>query len=1108
MTSTAGFDAERPGLEELLVHRAFLVRLARSLLRDGAAAEDVVQATYVRALESGIPRFERGASRGWLARITRRQALNALRAIRRSRGHERALAAQRPEAGVPSAADIAHREAVRRLVVDAVGDLPEPYRSTVLLRYFEDLDPRDIAARFEVDASTARSRLQRAREMLRERLDRGACGDRRRWATALVPFCGPALHATQSSFPFAWSWFMVRSSAATTTTLKWGVVLVATALLMSLAWIASMAVRAEPGRPTGSEMAAVGSATDRVAAPERSPTPPRSAVPTGAAAPPSSTATAAPESVRRALTGFRGRVVDEDGRAVSGVRVVVLRAAADSWWAPETDVDGGVAGFAPSLRAGTVEETGADGRFAVSGVPPGGTCVVRLDRAGAASHAARSVWVDRMPRPGEVQDLGDLVFAAGARITGRIVDPAGRPVADAIVVATDLPAPYVPIAATWLVAEPDAGLVGTAGAVDVWPVPAWVGRVSDQLAAPRVRTGSDGRFELEGLGPGRWSVIGHAVGLGTVTRRGVELPSDGVIRLGDVPLPAGVDVEGAVVDGDGRPVTAADVLIAADPIGAPFALAVGRERTGVDGRFLAERVALEEGLPLRIAARRAGAWTVGESARAGAPVQIELPPSRRLEVVVTGVDITRDGSIRCEVHADRGPALARRLEFGAVERISLEPVPAAVGRDRELRFATELDAARYALRVWRGATLVHEQSIVLEFDRECVVAIAPADELLLQVRDGSGGVVDGARVVVEDAERGRWTVGATDAAGRLTIPTRSPGLRQLDVWHPRHGTASRMFEPARSNGVVTLTMRGHGSLVGNVAGAPPDRIESCTVVARAEGGSVPRLATVDPEDGGFAMHALDPGRYVVSIARLDAASLAGAIELATGAARGPTTAETVVVIEPGRTTSTTIDLSEAVSASAGATAALRGTVVLDGQPAVGMRVYATPAEDDGVPQVESTDAAGRFDLGQLPAPGRYFVVAYDVDQRCFADNQPHTQWSGWVDLVAGVDREVSIAVDTASVAGTVLDANGDPIAGALVVVRGALVAEPRAAGRPTTSRYVVEVGSDGRFQLDGVPPGEWCVGLLVRGRQGVQAESCNHELAAGQRLRGLVLRIP
>ncbi len=64
--------------------------------------------------------------------------------------------------------------------------LREPYRGTVLLRYFDGLDPCEIAARTSVPVETVRTRLKRAAAQLREAMDARHGGSRGAWAVVLV----------------------------------------------------------------------------------------------------------------------------------------------------------------------------------------------------------------------------------------------------------------------------------------------------------------------------------------------------------------------------------------------------------------------------------------------------------------------------------------------------------------------------------------------------------------------------------------------------------------------------------------------------------------------------------------------------------------------------------------------------------------------------------------------------------------------------------------------------------------------------------------------------------------------------------------------------------
>ncbi|MEM9800475.1 MAG: sigma-70 family RNA polymerase sigma factor [Planctomycetota bacterium] len=154
-------------------HGAFLRALARRLCGDASAADDLVQETWIDAWRAGRP-----ASRGWLATVLRRKASNATRTSTRRRVRESRSAPS--EAVGDAAAPLEEIEFAEQLL-GAVRALPEPYRSTVFLRYYEGLAPAAIAERTETELSTVKTRLARAIERLRARLDEGSSGRQSAW---------------------------------------------------------------------------------------------------------------------------------------------------------------------------------------------------------------------------------------------------------------------------------------------------------------------------------------------------------------------------------------------------------------------------------------------------------------------------------------------------------------------------------------------------------------------------------------------------------------------------------------------------------------------------------------------------------------------------------------------------------------------------------------------------------------------------------------------------------------------------------------------------------------------------------------------------------------
>jgi RNA polymerase sigma-70 factor (ECF subfamily) len=176
---------DRVDADALLAHGEFVRALARKLVFEDDRADDVVQETWLAALEHAPERPR--SLRAWLARVARNVALKASRAESRRRRREEHAPLPRPPEAPPDAVD---RLARGRQVVEAVLALDEPYRTTVVLRFYEDLEPSEIARRLGVNGATVRTRLKRGLDMLRARLDREA-GDRRAWCLALLPVLVP-----------------------------------------------------------------------------------------------------------------------------------------------------------------------------------------------------------------------------------------------------------------------------------------------------------------------------------------------------------------------------------------------------------------------------------------------------------------------------------------------------------------------------------------------------------------------------------------------------------------------------------------------------------------------------------------------------------------------------------------------------------------------------------------------------------------------------------------------------------------------------------------------------------------------------------------------------
>ncbi|MFN0207479.1 MAG: sigma-70 family RNA polymerase sigma factor [Planctomycetota bacterium] len=167
--------------ETLASYDRFIRSIARSLITDAHAVDDVVQQTYVAALQK--PPDATNRFRAWIATVARNFARAANRKQQLHDRHERKSAKSEL---LPSAAEMAQIEETRHRLAQALIQLPETYRSVLWFRYYDNLPPRAIAKKLDISVETVRTRLKRGIMILRQQLDR-EYGSRREWSLAVVP---------------------------------------------------------------------------------------------------------------------------------------------------------------------------------------------------------------------------------------------------------------------------------------------------------------------------------------------------------------------------------------------------------------------------------------------------------------------------------------------------------------------------------------------------------------------------------------------------------------------------------------------------------------------------------------------------------------------------------------------------------------------------------------------------------------------------------------------------------------------------------------------------------------------------------------------------------
>jgi len=156
----------RPRIEQLVTdHYEELYRFAYRLSGAAAEAEDLVQETFCQAQLKLSQLRDGQAARAWLFAILRNNYLRRLRDTKLARHlplDEVGEVADRPENELPPID--------AEQLQEALGSLPEAFRTPLVLYYFEEFSYREIAEQMQVPMGTVMSRLARGKDYLRSRL--------------------------------------------------------------------------------------------------------------------------------------------------------------------------------------------------------------------------------------------------------------------------------------------------------------------------------------------------------------------------------------------------------------------------------------------------------------------------------------------------------------------------------------------------------------------------------------------------------------------------------------------------------------------------------------------------------------------------------------------------------------------------------------------------------------------------------------------------------------------------------------------------------------------------------------------------------------------------
>jgi RNA polymerase sigma-70 factor (ECF subfamily) len=996
---------------DILQHAEWVRRLARALVRDPDDADDLAQATWEAAVAR--PRRDAPPLRPWLVGVARNLA--RMRARSSGRRTRREASTPLPDP-VLSPEELVGRVEMQQEVARRVLALREPFRSTLLLRYYEGCTAAEIARRQQVPAGTVRWRLKRGLDDLRRQLDEAHQGDRRRWALLLAPLPAAVTRPCPAPPPPAvasTAWRLI----AMKTTYKIGLV----ALFALLAVVGYRHVKRDDG--------------ERARAVRTTPPPNQPAAA-------SARARVGAEPARReddpaGTLRLEGQVIDADEHPVGGAIVAIdtnpprtVISEADGSFAfarligrdykLEARAGDGYAGPAylrlteaaepVILRVGPGASISVEVRDADSGDPIAGAAVelrsmlswsattagdgVARLRGGGGSGFEMSLVVTAAGHAPELRRVspspGDdrrevMTLRRGARVSGRAVSTDGRPIENArvLVVSTSEPFP---------VAEPrrDGVITGTHGEWSVAAVAA--GSYRFVLAHPDYEPASTAPVVVDGATP----------------RSGVEIRAA-----------VGGEVRGRVTSASGAPVPGADVR----------AIASGGVvwRTAREAFTDAEGDYVIRGLPRRrvqvVATHATGASELVDvdltnAATATADVTLSI------DGAIDGTVVTRGGAPVPEAQVVAEPAWSD--DPGERERWAVRGDQYRIA-DAGGRFHIGgLPVGRYRVRAARPGT--SESMLWTEVGQ--VVATGTTG---LELKVSSPSTVHG-RVVYDDGDAPPAFTVAVGYGTPMSFAT-ADGQFSIDV--PGGQLALAISGPSfirklvtievddgASEDAGTITVTRGRSISGRVLDASGMPVPGATVAAGLLLSGDGRKLYIDGESVGAQQTQTDDrGRFMMSGFRPTSITVVAGKD---GVGRSQS------VSIPAGASSAEVDLVLT------ATGSVSGTARLDGRPLADTIIIASPANGSASNFFVTTGPDGSFALDSL-TPDRYAITPI-VGER-------GDKYFRRVDVVAG--QRATLDIDATTGPGaidiTVKTVGGEPVPASKVAVLGVRVDAPNLA---------------------------------------------------------------
>lgn len=156
------------------LHASAVYWAAFGVLHDESTAMDVMQTVFVRALEheATLAMLAPAQARAWLFKAAKHASIDLIRKQKREILTEEPEETQSQDVfDMPE--DVTINNETRAYIRVAIGQLPEKYRQPIVLYYFAHMQQNEIAQYLDINDSTLRTRLKRAKTRLYEAMREG-----------------------------------------------------------------------------------------------------------------------------------------------------------------------------------------------------------------------------------------------------------------------------------------------------------------------------------------------------------------------------------------------------------------------------------------------------------------------------------------------------------------------------------------------------------------------------------------------------------------------------------------------------------------------------------------------------------------------------------------------------------------------------------------------------------------------------------------------------------------------------------------------------------------------------------------------------------------------